>query len=92
MFFCAGFNLSPQAMNIVMKRYSTNGRIGFDDFMSCCIRLRGLTGEWGEECMNSETVGTLLREVDQGLCFNVFLRSFPTARHNPSWRGHVSLR
>ncbi|TKS82693.1 Sorcin [Collichthys lucidus] len=38
-----GFNLSPQAMNIVMKRYSNNGRIGFDDFMSCCIRLRGLT-------------------------------------------------
>jgi len=38
-----GFNLSPQAMNIVMKRNSTNGRIGFDDFITCCIRIRALT-------------------------------------------------
>ncbi|XP_076592692.1 sorcin isoform X1 [Chaetodon auriga] len=38
-----GFNLSPQTMNVIMKRSSTNGRIAFDDFMSCCMRLRGLT-------------------------------------------------
>ncbi|XP_018534234.1 sorcin [Lates calcarifer] len=38
-----GYRLSPQAMNCIMKRYSTNSRITFDDFMSCCIRLRALT-------------------------------------------------
>ncbi|KAJ4921294.1 hypothetical protein JOQ06_026238 [Pogonophryne albipinna] len=42
--FCAmGYNLSPQAMNIIMNRYSVQGRIGFDNFMSCCIKLRSLT-------------------------------------------------
>ncbi|XP_061631300.1 sorcin-like [Phyllopteryx taeniolatus] len=38
-----GFNLSPNAMNMIMKRYSVNGRIPFDEFVSCCVRLRGLT-------------------------------------------------
>ncbi|XP_077382450.1 sorcin [Festucalex cinctus] len=38
-----GYNLSPNAMNMIMKRYSINGRIPFDDFVSCCVRLRGLT-------------------------------------------------
>ncbi|KAI3361374.1 hypothetical protein L3Q82_012934 [Scortum barcoo] len=41
-----GYNLSPQAMNIIMKRYSTNGRIGFDDFITCCVRLRALTDQY----------------------------------------------
>lgn len=43
---CAGYNLSPQAMNVIMKRFSTNGRIAFDDFITCCVKLRALTGEW----------------------------------------------
>lgn len=38
-----GFNLSPQALNIIMKRFSINGRIPFDEFVSCCIKLRALT-------------------------------------------------
>lgn len=42
---CAGYHLSPQAMNCIMKRYSNGGRIRFDDFISCCVRLRALTGE-----------------------------------------------
>ncbi|XP_059195219.1 sorcin-like isoform X2 [Centropristis striata] len=41
-----GYNLSPQAMNILMKRYSLNGRIAFDDFVSCCVRLRALTDQF----------------------------------------------
>nr|XP_046255555.1 sorcin-like [Scatophagus argus] len=41
-----GYNLSPQAMNIIMKRYSTNSRIAFDDFMSCCVKLRALTDQF----------------------------------------------
>ncbi|KAJ7371939.1 hypothetical protein OS493_022037 [Desmophyllum pertusum] len=38
-----GYRLSPNALNIVVKRYSTNGRVTFDDFVSCCVRLRALT-------------------------------------------------
>jgi len=38
-----GYSLSPQALNIVVKRYSDNGRIKFDSFVSCAIRLRMLT-------------------------------------------------
>lgn len=41
----SGFNLSPQAMNIIMKRHSFGGRVGFDDFVGCCTKLRALTGE-----------------------------------------------
>uniref|UniRef100_UPI0037E9B1A8 sorcin n=1 Tax=Semicossyphus pulcher TaxID=241346 RepID=UPI0037E9B1A8 len=41
-----GFNLSPQAMNIIMKRNSTQGRIAFDDFITCCIRLQALTDQF----------------------------------------------
>ncbi|KAM9851486.1 sorcin isoform 2-T2 [Aulostomus maculatus] len=41
-----GYNLSPQAMNCMLKRYSINGRIAFDDFVSCCVRLRALTDQF----------------------------------------------
>lgn len=44
--FFAGYNLSPQAMNVIMKRFSMGGRITFDEFISCCVKLRALTGEW----------------------------------------------
>uniref|UniRef100_A0A8C6TJD7 Grancalcin n=1 Tax=Neogobius melanostomus TaxID=47308 RepID=A0A8C6TJD7_9GOBI len=38
-----GYRLSPQALNAVVKRYSKNGRIFFDDYVSCCVKLRSLT-------------------------------------------------
>ncbi|KAA8579064.1 hypothetical protein FQN60_017427 [Etheostoma spectabile] len=41
-----GYNLSPQAMNIIMKRFSSQGRITFDDFVSCCVKLRALTDQF----------------------------------------------
>ncbi|CAK6975006.1 sorcin [Scomber scombrus] len=41
-----GYNLSPQAMNCIMRRYSNHGRIPFDDFVSCCVRLRALTDQF----------------------------------------------
>ena len=43
---CLGYRLSPQAMNCVVKRYSTHGKITFDDYVACCVRLRSLTGEY----------------------------------------------
>ncbi|XP_057690736.1 sorcin-like [Corythoichthys intestinalis] len=41
-----GYNLSPNGMNMVMKRYGVNGRIPFDDFVCCCVRLRALTDQF----------------------------------------------
>jgi len=38
-----GYHLTPQALNVIVKRYSDTGRIKFDDFVSCAIRLRMLT-------------------------------------------------
>lgn len=38
-----GYNLTPQALNIIVKRYSDNGRIKFDDFVAAATRLRILT-------------------------------------------------
>ncbi|AWP15820.1 putative sorcin-like [Scophthalmus maximus] len=41
-----GFHLSPQAMGCIMRRYSTHGRVPFDEFVSCSIRLRSLTDQF----------------------------------------------
>lgn len=38
-----GYRLSPQALSAIVKRYSKNGRIFFDDYVSCCVKLRSLT-------------------------------------------------
>ncbi|KAM4705551.1 sorcin [Rhinophrynus dorsalis] len=38
-----GYRLSPQALNNITKRYSSHGRIGFDDYIACCVKLRALT-------------------------------------------------
>lgn len=38
-----GYNLSPQAYGVIIKRHSTNGRIGFDEFVACVVRIRTLT-------------------------------------------------
>lgn len=39
-----GYNLQPQTISILVRRFSNEGRIGFDDFVSCCVKLRALTG------------------------------------------------
>ncbi|XP_035250014.1 grancalcin [Anguilla anguilla] len=38
-----GYRLSPHAGNAIMKRYSKGGRIFFDDYVACCVKLRALT-------------------------------------------------
>ncbi|NXS01847.1 SORCN protein, partial [Oxylabes madagascariensis] len=38
-----GFRLSPQAVSAITKRYSTQGKIAFDDYIACCVKLRALT-------------------------------------------------
>lgn len=57
-----GYNLSPQAMNIIMKRNSVHGRIAFDDFMSCCIRLRALTDHFRRR--DTSQTGTAMFQYD----------------------------
>ncbi|XP_075067954.1 sorcin [Mixophyes fleayi] len=38
-----GYRLSPQALSVIVRRYSTHGRISFDDYIACCVKLRALT-------------------------------------------------
>ncbi|CAL8307702.1 unnamed protein product [Merluccius merluccius] len=38
-----GYRVSPQALNIIIRRYSKNGRVFFDDYVACCLKLRSLT-------------------------------------------------
>ncbi|XP_034533554.1 LOW QUALITY PROTEIN: grancalcin-like [Notolabrus celidotus] len=38
-----GYRISPQALNTIVKRYNKGGRIFFDDYVACCVKLRALT-------------------------------------------------
>ncbi|XP_057194962.1 grancalcin isoform X1 [Triplophysa rosa] len=38
-----GYRITPQALNCIIKRYSRSGKIYFDDFVACCVKLRSLT-------------------------------------------------
>ncbi|KAM9328036.1 sorcin-like [Pholidichthys leucotaenia] len=38
-----GYRISPHALNALMKRYNKGGRIYFDDYVACCVKLRALT-------------------------------------------------
>ncbi|XP_055068250.2 sorcin [Misgurnus anguillicaudatus] len=38
-----GYRVSPQALNCIVKRYSRSGKIFFDDYVACCVKLRSLT-------------------------------------------------
>ncbi|XP_073401842.1 grancalcin [Dendrobates tinctorius] len=38
-----GYRLNPPTLNAIVKRYSRNGRIYFDDYVACCVKLRALT-------------------------------------------------
>ena len=42
---CTGYNLSPQGIGCLMRRYSTDGKVSFDDFVSCVTKLRSITSE-----------------------------------------------
>ncbi|XP_045909557.1 grancalcin [Micropterus dolomieu] len=38
-----GYRVSPQTLNAIIKRYNKGGRIFFDDYVACCVKLRALT-------------------------------------------------
>uniref|UniRef100_A0A673HJ13 Grancalcin-like n=1 Tax=Sinocyclocheilus rhinocerous TaxID=307959 RepID=A0A673HJ13_9TELE len=44
-----GYRISPQALNAIIKRYSRSGKIYFDDYVACFVKLRALTGEGQRE-------------------------------------------
>ncbi|TSK62560.1 Grancalcin [Bagarius yarrelli] len=39
----ARYRVSPQALGCIIKRFSRGGRIYFDDYVACCVKLRALT-------------------------------------------------
>ncbi|XP_064410844.1 sorcin-like [Latimeria chalumnae] len=41
-----GYRLSPQAFNVIVHRYGINGKVAFDDFVACCVKLRVLTDQF----------------------------------------------
>ncbi|TSN21180.1 RWD domain-containing protein 1 [Bagarius yarrelli] len=62
-----GYRLSPQAMNCIIKRYSTQGKISFDDYVACCIKLRTLTVLCEEPISFTITVSSDAGESDDML-------------------------
>ncbi|NXA32773.1 GRAN protein, partial [Eudromia elegans] len=38
-----GYRLSLRTLTAIAKRYSTNGRIFFEDYVACCVKLWALT-------------------------------------------------
>ena len=40
-----GYNLSAQAQGAILRHFSTDGKIGFDSFVACCVKLRVLISE-----------------------------------------------
>ena len=40
-----GYNLSAPAQGAILRHFSTDGKISFDSFVACLIKLRILTSE-----------------------------------------------
>ncbi len=49
-----GYRLSPQALAGVVRRFSTNSKIGFDQFVGLCVKLRLATSKCG--CVRVQSV------------------------------------
>lgn len=40
-----GYNLSANAQGAMVRHFATDGKIGFDSFVACCVKLRVLTSK-----------------------------------------------
>ena len=58
-----GYRLQQQTIDVLVRRFSNNGRIGFDDFVSCCVKLRALTGKYSSKF----------------ILYSIFCSSFPSS-------------
>uniref|UniRef100_A0A8C4QFS6 Grancalcin n=1 Tax=Eptatretus burgeri TaxID=7764 RepID=A0A8C4QFS6_EPTBU len=38
-----GYRFSPAVISTIVRRYGESGKIGFDEFVACCVKLRALT-------------------------------------------------
>ncbi|XP_056315662.1 grancalcin [Danio aesculapii] len=38
-----GYRVSPRVLDAIVKRYSRSGKIYFDDYVACCVKLKALT-------------------------------------------------
>lgn len=88
-----GYRLSPQAMNCIIKRFSSQGKITFDDYVACCVKLRTLTGEWTVLITCPLSLWLLYMWLfGNSLSLYVCYRFVPKA--GPSWtgNGHISIR
>ena len=65
-----GYRLSPQTLTAIVKRYSKNGRIFFDDYVACCVKLRALTAFSLETCRIM--IAMLDRDCTGKMGFNEF--------------------
>ena len=68
--------MTPQALGVIIKRFSTDGRVVFDDFVACLIKLRSLTSTWMGYTMCSvcpwyTTVDNLMEHVSNGIVIGV---------------------
>ncbi|CAI9584787.1 unnamed protein product [Staurois parvus] len=52
-----GYRLNPNTLNTIVKRYSKSGRIYFDDYVACCVKLRALTGKVMTPCFQPSFCG-----------------------------------
>lgn len=63
MFVLSGYRVSPQALNGILKRYNRGGRVYFDDYVACCVKLRALTGTGSAATREGETVPTRVLQL-----------------------------
>ena len=79
-----GYNLSPQAMGVLLRRYSNDGRVGFDDFVSLCVRLRALTCEYStprisDVCGENDT--TAITSCSNSMHINIHILHYNSIIH-----------
>ncbi|XP_029942079.1 grancalcin-like [Salarias fasciatus] len=55
-----GYQVSPRVLDVMVKRYSRRGRIYFDDYVACCVKLRALTDNFRRRDMMQQGRVTFL--------------------------------
>uniref|UniRef100_A0A3Q1G9Q3 Grancalcin n=1 Tax=Acanthochromis polyacanthus TaxID=80966 RepID=A0A3Q1G9Q3_9TELE len=64
-----GYRVSPQALNAIIKRYNKGGRIFFDDYVACCVKLRALTDNFRRrDTMHQGSVTFQYDDVSDSVC------------------------
>uniref|UniRef100_UPI00358F8C44 sorcin-like n=1 Tax=Myxine glutinosa TaxID=7769 RepID=UPI00358F8C44 len=52
----AGYRLSNHTIGAVVKRFSRDGKIFFDDYVACCVKLRALTDRFKERDVSQQAI------------------------------------